>query len=58
MRNRSYVEQANQEAPAFGRIFREMIVVTDPARPLPRAAKGNAIRNPSLELYADAIECL
>ncbi|KAF7798250.1 hypothetical protein EIP86_009467 [Pleurotus ostreatoroseus] len=53
-----YVEQANEEAPAFARIFRDMIILTDPSRPLPRTAKGTFRRKPSLDLYADDIEKL
>ncbi|KZP21523.1 acetyl-CoA synthetase-like protein, partial [Athelia psychrophila] len=30
------VEEANKEAPAFSRIFKEMIIVTDSSKPLPR----------------------
>lgn len=50
------MEKANHAAPAFGRIFKEMIIVTDPARPLPRAAKGTIIRPQALALYANDIE--
>ena len=57
-KNSPYVEQANEEAPAFARIFRDMIILTDPSRPLPRTAKGTFRRKPSLDLYADDIEKL
>ncbi|KAH9932151.1 hypothetical protein B0H21DRAFT_699704 [Amylocystis lapponica] len=50
------VEEANHPAPAFARIFKEMIVVTDPARPLVRVAKGTVQRKPSLALYEEDIE--
>lgn len=50
------VEEANRHAPTFGRIFKEMILVTDHARPLPRAAKGTAIRKQAWNIYADEIE--
>lgn len=52
----SAVEEANKHAPAYGRIFKEMILVTDPARPLPRAAKGTIIRKQALMMYKDEIE--
>ena len=45
-------------APAFSRIFKEMILVTDPARPFPRAAKGTILRKQALELYEDEIKKL
>ncbi|KAJ3557049.1 hypothetical protein NM688_g1689 [Phlebia brevispora] len=54
----AYIEQANTEAPTFARIFKEMVVLTDPAKPLPRATKGNIVRNPALKLYAEEIEQL
>jgi hypothetical protein len=50
------VEEANRPAPAFSRIFKEMIIVTDPARPLPRAAKGTIMRVQALRLYANEID--
>ncbi|EPQ57834.1 acetyl-CoA synthetase-like protein [Gloeophyllum trabeum ATCC 11539] len=52
------VEEANKEAPAFSRIFKEMILVTDPARPMARAAKGTVMRKLTLGLYADEIDAL
>ena len=56
---RPYIEQANEDAPTFARIFREMVLLTDPAKPpLPRATKGNIVRKHALEMYADAIEHL
>ena len=56
--NRSTVEEANRSAPAFGKIFKEMIIVTDPARPLPRAAKGTIVRKQALALYEKEINAL
>ena len=52
------MEKANHAAPAFGRIFKEMIIVTNPAKPLPRAAKGTIVRPQALALYANEIETL
>ena len=45
-------------APAFARITRDMIILTDPEKLLPRAAKGNVVRKAAVELYADVIENL
>lgn len=45
-------------APTFARIFKEMIIVADPSKPLPRAAKGTVVRPQALNLYADEIEKL
>ncbi|KZT05734.1 putative aminoadipate reductase [Laetiporus sulphureus 93-53] len=53
-----YVEEANRMMPAFARIYKEMILVTDPSRPLVRAGKGTVIRAPSLALYETEIEAL
>lgn len=57
-KHRPVIEEANRVAPAFARIFKEMIIVTDPARPLPRAAKGTVVRPQALEAYAEEIENL
>ena len=45
-------------APGFAKVFKEMIIVTDPAKPLPRAGKGTVIRKQALALYTDEIEQL
>ncbi|KAI0087788.1 hypothetical protein BDY19DRAFT_953189 [Irpex rosettiformis] len=52
------VEEANRLVEAHAYISREMIIVTDVARPLPRAAKGTVIRKQAIELYNDDIEKL
>ncbi|TFK46704.1 putative aminoadipate reductase [Heliocybe sulcata] len=52
------VEEANKEAPAFSRIFKEMILITDPAKPMARAAKGTVQRKMTLALYAEEIDAL
>lgn len=53
---RPVVEEANTMAPAFGKIFKEMIIVTDPARPLPRAGKGTVMRKQALQVYGKDID--
>ncbi|PCH33942.1 acetyl-CoA synthetase-like protein [Wolfiporia cocos MD-104 SS10] len=52
------VEEANRPAPAFARIFKEMIIVTDPSRPFPRAAKGTIMRKQAVALYEADISAL
>ncbi|KAI0337721.1 acetyl-CoA synthetase-like protein [Trametopsis cervina] len=52
------VQEANTDAPSFARIYKEMILISDPARPLPRAAKGTIIRKQALALYDKEIEDL
>ena len=51
MLSRPIVEEANTMAPAFARIFKEMIIVTDPSRPFPRAAKGTIQRKAAIQAY-------
>jgi hypothetical protein len=52
------VEEANRTAPAFGRIFKEMILVTSPGKPLPRAAKGTVNRKAAILQYEEEIRIL
>ncbi|EPQ54835.1 acetyl-CoA synthetase-like protein [Gloeophyllum trabeum ATCC 11539] len=52
------VEEANETAPAFSRIFKEMILVTSPDKPMRRAAKGTVIRKATFADYAKEIEAL
>ncbi|KAK7693158.1 hypothetical protein QCA50_002724 [Cerrena zonata] len=53
-----HVEEANKLAPQFARIFKEMILVTDPTKPMTRSGKGTAQRRMVLNAYADEIEKL
>ena len=55
---RPTLEDANRAAPAFARIFKEMILVTHPAKPLPRAPKGTVVRKLALVLYEREIQNL
>ncbi|KAJ6473938.1 putative aminoadipate reductase [Mycena vulgaris] len=50
------IEEANTDAPAFSRIFKEMVLFTSPDKPLPRAGKGTVMRKAALGLYAAEIE--
>ncbi|EKM52251.1 uncharacterized protein PHACADRAFT_260494 [Phanerochaete carnosa HHB-10118-sp] len=52
----TWIEEANALVPGFAKIFKEMIIVTDPAKPLPRAAKGTIIRKQVLAAYSEKIE--
>ena len=52
------MEEANGVVPAFSRVFKEMILITDPSRPLPRVVKGTVQKKKALELYAQDIENL
>jgi len=56
--SRPVIEEANKSAPAFSRIFKEMILVTSPAKPLPRAGKGTVMRKATLRVFAEEIETL
>lgn len=55
---RSTVEEANATAPAFAKVYKDMILVAHPSKPLPRSAKGTVIRKQALALYASEIESL
>ncbi|KAJ7656826.1 putative aminoadipate reductase [Mycena polygramma] len=50
------IEEANENAPAFARIYKEMILVTQPGRPMVRAPKGTVIKKPTIASYKREIE--
>ncbi|KAE9385222.1 acetyl-CoA synthetase-like protein [Gymnopus androsaceus JB14] len=52
------IEEANKVAPAFSRIFKEMILIVDPEKPLPRVGKGTVARKAALTLYGPEIDKL
>ncbi|KAF8174362.1 hypothetical protein K438DRAFT_1849366 [Mycena galopus ATCC 62051] len=52
------IEQANENAPAFARIFKEMILVTQPGHPMVRTSKGNVSKKATLVLCNEEIEHL
>ncbi|KAJ7730355.1 hypothetical protein DFH07DRAFT_969173 [Mycena maculata] len=51
----STVEEANQLAPTHSRLFKEMILVADPSRPIELTAKGTPRRQAVLNIYQDEI---
>lgn len=56
---RPIVEEANRVAPTeTAHIYKDMIIVVDPAKPLPRAAKGTVIRPQAMKAYEEEIENL
>ncbi|KAG6834086.1 hypothetical protein H0H93_012056, partial [Arthromyces matolae] len=44
----SVIEEANKVAPAFSRLFKEMILFTSKDKPLPRTGKGTVMRKAAL----------
>ncbi|KAJ7440958.1 putative aminoadipate reductase [Mycena latifolia] len=52
------IEEANEIAPAFSRIFKEMILFTSPNKPLPRTGKGTVMRNAAVNMYFEEIESI
>ncbi|KAG6855913.1 hypothetical protein H0H87_009479 [Tephrocybe sp. NHM501043] len=52
------IEEANQIAPAYSKIFKEMILFTSDKKPLPRAGKGTVMRKAALALYEEEITAL
>ncbi|KAG6847104.1 hypothetical protein H0H93_010078, partial [Arthromyces matolae] len=52
------IEEANTVAPAFSRIFKEMILFASKDKPLPRAGKGTVMRKAALNAYAQEISAL
>lgn len=56
--NRPVIEEANQVAPTFSKIFKEMILITNKNKPLPRAGKGTVMRKLAVTTYEQEIEAL
>ncbi|KAF8192961.1 putative aminoadipate reductase [Pholiota molesta] len=50
------VEEANKVAPAFSRIFKEMILIASPDKPLPRAGKGTVMKKAAVAEYEKEID--
>ncbi|KAF7293887.1 Acetyl-CoA synthetase-like protein [Mycena chlorophos] len=49
------VEEANAVAPAFGKVYKEMILVTSPGKMMVRAPKGTVVKKATLALYEEDI---
>ncbi|KAI1741725.1 hypothetical protein F4680DRAFT_414841 [Xylaria scruposa] len=52
------IEDANNAAPKFGRVPKELIIFTSPDKPFSRASKGTIQRRLSIDAYANEIEDL
>lgn len=52
------VEEANNAAPKFGRVPKELVIFTSPDKPFKRASKGTIQRRLSIDAYKDEIEDL
>ena len=54
----SVVVKANKDCPAHGRVMKDFIMLTDPARPLPRAGKDTVQRSAVFKLYAHEFKAI
>ncbi|KAF8548785.1 acetyl-CoA synthetase-like protein [Imleria badia] len=52
------IEEANKIAPGFARIFKEMILIGDPAQPIIRTPKGTVQRKATIKAYEAKINSL
>ncbi|KAJ6487136.1 putative aminoadipate reductase [Mycena vitilis] len=52
----SVIEEANENAPAFARIYKEMILLTQPGKPMARTPKGTVIKKSTIASYEKEIE--
>ncbi|OBZ74288.1 L-aminoadipate-semialdehyde dehydrogenase large subunit [Grifola frondosa] len=52
------IEKANHYAPSHSRIFKEMIMVTNPTKPLEYTAKGTPRRQVCIQAYNEEIDAL
>ncbi|KAJ3994751.1 putative aminoadipate reductase [Lentinula boryana] len=49
------IEEANKQVPAFSKVYKEMILVASPNKPLPRAGKGTVMRKAAHNEYENEI---
>lgn len=56
--SRPLIEEANKTAPAFSRIFKEMILITKRDKPMARAGKGTVQKKATLKVYESEIDAL
>jgi hypothetical protein len=52
------IEEANMTAPAFSRIFKEMILITDKGKPILRTPKGTLQKKAMVKAYETEIDAL
>ncbi|KAJ7615659.1 putative aminoadipate reductase [Mycena polygramma] len=50
------IEEANENAPAFARIYKEMLLLTHTGRPMARTPKGTVIKKSTIATYQKEIE--
>jgi hypothetical protein len=54
----SAVEDANRVSPAYARIYKEMLLVSSPGKPLPRTGKGTVQKKAAVALYEAEIAAM
>ena len=52
------IDHANEDAPAYARIFKDMVVITFPGKPFLRAGKGTVQRRMTLDQYQIELDAL
>lgn len=52
------IEESNKSAPAFARIFKEMILIVDAKQPMIRTPKGTVQRKATIKAYEAKINSL
>ncbi|KAJ7761623.1 hypothetical protein DFH07DRAFT_771484 [Mycena maculata] len=55
---RPVIAEADENSPAFARIYKEMILATRPGKPMIWAPKGTMVRKATIALYTEDIEAL
>lgn len=53
-----FIEEANRGCPAHGKLSRDLILFTHPAKPFSRSQKGTVQRRMTLSLYAEELNAL
>ena len=52
------IEKANQQSPAHGKLFKDVVTFTTAEKPMLRAGKGTVQRRKTLELYEEELNAL
>jgi hypothetical protein len=56
--NRPTIVEANEIAPAYSKLYKEVILATSPQKPVAYGSKGDILRKATLAQYFEEIDAL